>query len=101
MSKRMIPADRKASILEAAIVAAQQQSFTGMRMQHVSAAAECSNALVVSYFGTMTQLRRAVMRAAIKRELLPIIANGVATKDPVALRADPALQKKACATLTA
>jgi len=97
----MTPTARKAAILEAAILAAQANSFSGMRMQHVYTLAECSNALVVSYYGTMPQLRRAVMRAAIKREILPIIANGVAMRDPNALKADMALQKKAMATLTA
>lgn len=100
MSKRMIPADRKASILEAAIEAANTHTFSGLRLHHIATGAECSNALVVSYFSTMTQLRRAVMRAAIKREMLPIIANGVATGDPTAKKADPALIKKAMASLS-
>ena len=101
MSKRMIPADRKACILEAAITAAQKQSFSGLRLHHIATAADCSNALVVSYFGTMTKMRRAVMRAAITRQILPIIANGVATGDPTALKVDKALRTKAMATLTA
>lgn len=98
---RMTPTDRKESILEAAIKAAQANGFAALRLAHVAAAADCSNALVVSHFATMVQLRRSVMRAAIKRKLLPIIANGVATQDPTALKADPALKKEALASLTA
>lgn len=100
MSKRMIPADRKASILEAAISAAQKQSFSGLRLHHIATAADCSNALVVSHFGTMTKMRRAVMRAAISRELLPIIAQGVAMSDPAAIKAPKELKDKALASLS-
>lgn len=100
MSKRMSPGDRKASILEAAIEAAKQHTFSGMRLHHVATAAECSNALVVSYYSTMPQVRRAVMRAAIKRGLLDIIANGVVTRDPTALKADEGLKTRALASLS-
>lgn len=101
MSKRMVPADRKAAILDAAVGAAQKHTFAGLRLHHIATAAGCSNALVVSHFGTMTKLRRAVMRQAIARELLPIIANGIATQDPTATRADRDLKKRALATLSA
>lgn len=100
MSKRMIPADRKASILEAAIDAAKKQTFSGLRLHHIATAADCSNALVVSHFGTMTKMRRAVMRAAIQREILPLIAQGVATGDPTATKANKALKDKALASLS-
>lgn len=99
MSKRMTPADRKASILEAAIVAANKQSFSGLRLHHIATEADCSNASVVAYFGTMNKMRRAVMRAAISRTILPIIANGIAMRDRDALKAPPELQKQALATL--
>lgn len=100
MSKRMIPADREKAILEAAISVAQKRSFSSMRLIDIAAAAECSNALVVMYFGTMTKMRRRVMRAAIDRKILPIIANGFAMGDPTAKKADDALIKKAMASLT-
>lgn len=92
---RMTPSDRKAAILEAAIKAANQHGFAQLRLVHIATAAECSNALIVSHYGTMSQMRRAVMRAAIKRELLPIVAAGVVMRDPVAIKATPELQRKA------
>lgn len=99
MSKRMTPADRKASILEAAIVAASKQSFAGLRLHHIATEADCSNASVVAYFGTMTKMRRAVMRAAITRDILPIIANGIAMRDPLAMKLTREYREKALATL--
>ncbi len=100
MSKRMLPAEREAAILEAAISVAQTVGFSRMRLTEIAAQGKCSTALVVTYFGTMTKMRRKVMRAAIKRELLGIIANGVANGDPTACKADEGLQKKALASLT-
>lgn len=96
---RMTPTDRKAAILESAIAAAQKNGFAQLRLAHIADHAQCSNALVVSHYGTMVQMRRAVMRAAVKRELLHIIAEGIATRDPVAMKATPELQRKALATL--
>lgn len=99
MTRRMIPADRKAAILDAAVTVAEKNGFANLRMAHIAERAECSNALIVNYFKTMTQMRRAVMREAIKREILCIIANGVAMGDPSAAKVDHDLKVKALATL--
>lgn len=96
---RMTPTDRKAAILDAAVAAAKKHGFANLRLVHIAAQAECSNALVVSHYGTMAQMRRAVMRAAVKQEILAIIAEGLATHDPVARKVSPELQRKALATL--
>lgn len=96
---RMDPADRKAAILDAALSLAKKKGFASLRLQHIAEAAECSNALVVIHFKTMTQMRRAVMRAAVKKEILSIIAEGIATRDPVACKVCPELQRKALAAL--
>lgn len=98
---RMTPADRKAAILDAAVAAAKKHGFARLRLVHIAEQAECSNALVVSHYGTMAQMRRAVMRAAVKQEILPIIAEGIATRDPVACKAPDSLKEKALATLAA
>lgn len=97
---RMAPADRKAQLLDVAVELARKNGFANLRMLHISQSADCSNATVVGYFKTMVQMKRAVMRAAISREVLPIIAEGVAMRDPVAKKACPDLQRKALATLT-
>lgn len=98
---RMTPTDRKAAILDAAVAAAKKHGFANLRLVHIAEHAECSNALVVSHYGTMAQMRRAVMRAAVKQEILAIIAEGLATHDPVARKASSELQNKALATLAA
>lgn len=61
--------------------------------------AACSDALVSSYFGTMVNFRRAVMRHAIKGENLAVIAQGLAAGDKTARKAPEPLKAKAIKTL--
>ena len=98
---RMTPIDRKAAILEAAIVAASRYGFSNMRLHHVAGCAECSTALVIIHYDTMQWLRHLVMRAAIKRRHLTIIANGIVNGDTTALGASAKLRKEALASLSA
>jgi hypothetical protein len=65
----------------------------------IAADAGCSSALISFYFGTMVQLRRHIMRAAIQRQNLPIIAQGLAVGDPHARRAPEALKQAAIASI--
>lgn len=99
MSKRMAPADRKASILDAALTAAKKHGYNNFRLTHVAEIAECSTALVMIYYKTMDQVRRDVMRVAIRDELLPIIAAGIALRDPRCRKLTLELRERALATL--
>lgn len=99
MSKRMKPADREASILEAALHAAEHLGYNNFRLVDVAAKAECSTGLVMSYWSTMAQLRRSVMRAAIKREVLRIVAVGIALNDPNCRKVSDDLRTRAVGTL--
>ena len=99
MKTRMKPADRKNAILDAAVATASKVGFANLRLAQVAQIAECSNALVVQHFATMVQLRRAVMRKAIKDRTLPIIAAGIAIGDPTAAKVPPELRKAALASL--
>jgi AcrR family transcriptional regulator len=65
----------------------------------IASAAGCSEALVSSYFGTMVQVRRAVVRAAIKQRDLAIIAQAIAANDPHVKRASVDLCNDAIRTL--
>ena len=51
--------------------------------------------LVTKYFNTMKQLKRAVMRAAIKRKIPEIVALGLIVEDKYALKAPIMLRAKA------
>ncbi len=101
MSIRMTPANRKAAILAAAmtVAASKKIGFSAMRQKDIAEQAECGFGTVTLYFNTMTQMRRAVMREAIKQQDVAIIAQGLGIGDPDAKKAPPELKKKAAALL--
>lgn len=99
MTKRMKPEERKADILEAALRASHKHGFATVRLQDIATEAECGYGTVSLYFNTMTQMRRAVVRAAIKREDLSIIAQALGIGDATARRAPIELKEKAVQTL--
>lgn len=100
MTKRMKPAERKAEILQAAInVASRPGGWGNLTREAVAKEAECAEGLPSKYFGTMTNFKRAIMRAAISRKNLPVIAQGLADGDKVAAKVDEALKREALATL--
>lgn len=99
MAIRMEKEARKASVLEAAIVVAEKIGFANMRTKDIAEQANCGYGTVTLYWKTMGQLRRGVMRAAIQRKCLKIIAVGLATGDKEAKKAPDDLKKAALATL--
>ena len=100
MSKRLKPDDRKQEILDAAIkVAARPGGWAKLTRDAVAKEAECAEGLVSRYFGTMVAFRRAIMRAAIVGERLPVIAQGLAAGDKCAQKAPQELKAAAVKTL--
>jgi AcrR family transcriptional regulator len=98
---KLKPTDRKQQILTAAISLAVKDGYQKVTREAIAEAALCSPGLVSNYFNTMTQCRRAIMRAAIKDRNLTIIAQGVVAKDKDALKAPTELQEAALKSLTA
>ena len=92
--------ERKKSILRAAIVVAEARGgWSKMTREAVAREADCADAAVSVYFGTMTEFRRTVMRHAIGLKNLSILAQGLAAGDKHAAKAEPELKQKAIATL--
>lgn len=100
-SKRLDPNARKEEILQVAVGIATKDGLNNLRRDAIAEAAGVANGLVTRYFETMTQLRRAVMRHAVHNENLPLIAQGIAMRDPQALKAPEELKQKALASLSA
>ncbi len=96
---RLEPQVRKEQILEAAIHVADRNGLYDLRREDVAEKAGVATGLVNRYFGTMTQLRRAVMRRAISKEHLSIVAEGVARRDPQAMKAPEELKRNALNSL--
>lgn len=97
---RLHPDERKEQILTAALkVAARPGGWSKLTRDAVAKEANCAEGLPSKYFGTMVDFRRAVMRAAIKVQMLPVIAQGLAAGDKCALKADETLKRKALKSL--
>lgn len=95
MQQRMKPKDRKEHILQAALDVARKRGFNKMDREAIARQAGVSPALITQYYTTMTQMRRAVMRAAVKREVVEIIAYGLGARDKHAMKAPAELKQRA------
>lgn len=98
-ANKMAAADRQAQILAAALVVAQRVGFNKFTLREVAQEAKVTEKLPSHYFGTMTNLRRKVMREAVKQKILPLIAQGIALNDPHALKVSPELRAAALKSL--
>jgi AcrR family transcriptional regulator len=91
---------RKAQILSAALSLAPSRGYACLTRDEVAAAAGIPSSLVAYHMGTMQAFKRDLMREAIRVECLPVIAQGLACKDPHALKASDDLRARAAASLT-
>jgi AcrR family transcriptional regulator len=90
---------RDFAVLEAAIAEAREQGYQFITRDAVAARAGVSVGGVNNAFGTMVDLKRAVLRAAIEREILPIVAEGIAMGSPVVADLAPELRERALLSL--
>lgn len=95
MRTRLDPKQRRAHILDTAVRTALEVGYLSMSREAIAERAQCSPALVSKYLGTMTELRRAVMRAAIAQGHSTIVADGVAARDRIALKAPAHVRQSA------
>jgi len=92
---RANPELRRDQILNVAVTLSVRCGYNNIRRDHVAEVAGVSEGLVTKYFNTMTQLRRDIIRSAIKKEIPEIIAQGLANGDKHAKKAPPELKNKA------
>lgn len=96
---RANPALRKDQILSVAVTQAKEVGYTKITRDGVAEGAGVSMGLVTRYFGTMKQLKRDVIRYAIRNEIAEIIAQGLANGDDHARKAPAELKAKAATLL--
>lgn len=92
---RISPKVRKELILDTALDLSEKVGYTNVNRAELAKAARVSESLVSTYMGTMKNLRRDIMRHAIKQSRLVVLAQGLALKDPHALKAPEELQEQA------
>lgn len=96
---RANPALRKGQILSVAINLAKEQGYDKITRDGVAEKAGVSMGLVTRYFGTMHQLKVAIMRTAVKQGILEIVAQGLANGDVHARKAPAELKARAVTLL--
>ncbi len=96
---RLTPALRRQHILDAAVMLASSGNYLKITRQGIAQTAGIAPTLISHHFGTMIQLRRALMRYAVQNRHLPVIAQGLAARDDQAQKASAELQAAALGTL--
>lgn len=86
---------RIAQILAAALEIAPKQGYSRLTRDDIAGRAKVPPSLITYHFGTMPELRRQIMREAVRVECLPVIAQGLACRDKHALKASEALRVRA------
>jgi len=94
---------RKTEILDSAVTLAEEFGLSEVSREKIAAHAECSTGLVNLYFGTMLNLRRAIVGEAVRTKNLSIIAMALVAPDVktrnLARRAPEDLRREAIETL--
>jgi AcrR family transcriptional regulator len=85
----------KDDLLDAALTVARSVGYRRMTREAVAHTAGCSAGQVSHLLGTMVQLRRAVLRAALRRGDLPVIAQALIANDPHVKALAPSLKRAA------
>lgn len=100
VSKKRLSKDvRKDHILRVALVLSKEHGYTSVTRTLLAERANVSQGLITHYYGTMEQLKRAVIRAAISHEILEIIAQGLCMGDKNAQKAPAELKARAASSL--
>lgn len=93
-SKRKDSKTRKMQIISAALIEAKANGFTSLTRRSIASRCGVTEPLVNHYLGTLPQLKRVVMRAAVNQEILEIVAEGLAIRNPHAMKASKELKQK-------
>ena len=97
MTQRQHPNDRTRELLVVALKLAERTGWRTLTRDAIAEAASVSPGLVSARLGTMDDMRRSVMRLAVRERCLPVLAEGLAVRDRHALKADDALRQAAAA----
>ena len=89
MAERLSKSERRAQILQAAVTLAEKVGYMQIQRADVAKAAGIVPARVSQLFNTMPQLRRAVMRCAIRTNNCTVICQGLSIGDKQALKLSP------------
>ena len=87
------------AMIAAALDLAAEEGYQRVNSSGIAERLGVSSGLVRQYMGSMTQLKRDIMRHAIQREHVAVLAQGLAARDPHAIKAPDALKQRALDSL--
>lgn len=90
---------RRHDLILVAVELAKMYGYSRITRDEIAKKAGVAMGTVTNKLGTMTQVRRAIVRYAIRTEVLSIIAQAVVAADPLVLKIKPGLKKQALASL--
>lgn len=94
MRERKLPKERKKELLSEAVELSKELGYSHITRDGIAKKAKVSYGLVTRYFQSMDNLRRLVLKEAIRTEILEIIAQGLVRKDPLTRRLTPELKER-------
>lgn len=94
-NKTRRPQARMQEILDAGLALAKEKGFNKVTRTDVAARAGMGVGTINFHFGNMDQLQRKIMREAVNRGVLRVLAQGLAVKHPEALKAPDSLRERA------
>ncbi len=95
MSKRFKAEVRKESIVGVALRLAGESHYTLVQRNKIAAELGVTPPAITHHFGTMPQLQKAVIQAAIKSEDLVVLAQGLVARDELTKKVPEALRRRA------
>lgn len=99
MDKRKHSIVRKELLLCAAIDLSLKIGYQNITRIKIAKKAHVSVSLINRYFGKIEDLKKEILKAAIEKEVIEIIAQGLKTKDLAVLKISDRLKKKALSFL--
>lgn len=98
-NKRLKPDARKEDLLAAALPLAAERGYTRVTRNDIAQRAGVSGPVIHYHFGTMAQFQRELMRYAVLKENLAVVAQGLAAGDKQAKKAPEVIRRRALDSL--
>lgn len=99
LGRRLAPRERRKELLQAALCLAHAVGYQNVTREKLAEAAGCSPSLISASLGTIVQMRRAIMSAAVDARDLRVIAQGLVVGEAKAKSAPAELKAAAAASV--
>lgn len=96
MRTKLTPRVRCELIITAALkLASRPGGWNSLTLVKIATEAHCTHGLVLHHFGSISALRRKLVRTAIKEENFDVLTQAIMAAEPEAMKMRPMLRQKA------